>query len=123
MQVTVCGEELQLAGGECFLQVAQEQAAEHPRQHPDRQEESRSAGDPAFTVGRDPAAGNQKMNVRMVQQVLSPGVQHAEEADLCAQMLRIGGDGAQRLRRRPEQDIVDHGLVLERDVGDRRRAR
>jgi hypothetical protein len=24
----------------------------------------------------------------------------------------------QRLRRRPEQDIVDHGLVLERDGGD-----
>ncbi len=33
------------------------------------------------------------MNVRMVQQVLSPGVQHTEEADLCFQMLRIGGDG------------------------------
>ena len=29
----------------------------------------------------------------MVQQTLSPGVQHTEEADLCAQMLRIGGDG------------------------------
>jgi hypothetical protein len=58
------------------------------------------------------------MNVRMVQQVLSPAVQHAEETDLCAQMRRIGGDGAQRLRRCPEQDIVDHGLVLERDGGD-----
>ena len=58
------------------------------------------------------------MNVRMVQQVLSPGVQHTKEANLRAQMLRIGGDGAQRLRRRPEQDIVDHGLVLERDGVD-----
>ena len=45
----------------------------------------------------------------------------AEEADLCAQMLWIGGDGAQRLRRRPEQDVVDHGLVLERDDLDLRR--
>ena len=49
---------------------------------------------------------------------VSPGVQHGEEADLRAQMLRVGGDGAQRLRRRPEQDVVDHGLVLERDDGD-----
>ena len=40
------------------------------------------------------------MNVRVVQQVLSPGVQHTEEADFRAQMLRIGGDGAQRLQRR-----------------------
>ena len=47
--------------------------------------------------------------------ILSPGVQHAEEADLRTEMLGIGGDGAQRLRRRPEQDVVDHGLVLERD--------
>ena len=36
-------------------------------------------------------------------------------------MLRVGGDGAQRLRRRPEQDVVDHGLVLERDDLDLRR--
>jgi hypothetical protein len=30
-------------------------------------------------------------------------------------MLGVSGDGAQRLRRCPEQDIVDNGLVLERD--------
>src|SRR5258708_19680556 len=30
-------------------------------------------------------------------------------------MVWIGGDDAQRLRRRPEQDIVDDGLVLEGD--------
>src|SRR5208337_686317 len=33
-------------------------------------------------------------------------------------MLWVGGDLMQRLRRRPEQDVVDHGLVLERDGGD-----
>src|SRR5271170_7097507 len=30
-------------------------------------------------------------------------------------MLGVSGDAAQGLRRRPEQDIVHHGLVLERD--------
>ena len=40
MQVAVRREEVQLAGGECLIQVAQEQSSEHPRQHPDRQEES-----------------------------------------------------------------------------------
>ena len=63
------------------------------------------------------------MQMRVMQQVLPPGVQHAQEADLRAQMLWIGGDVAQRLRRRPEQDVVDHGLVLERDDLDLRPAR
>ena len=34
---------------------------------------------------------------------------------LRAQVLWIGGDLTQRLRSRLEQDVVDHGLVLERD--------
>ena len=34
-------------------------------------------------------------------QVLAPGVQHGDEADLGAEMLGIGGDGAQRLGRGP----------------------
>src|SRR5271168_2670513 len=33
-------------------------------------------------------------------------------------MLWVGGDLMQRLRRRPEQDVIDHSLVLERDRGD-----
>ena len=39
------------------------------------------------------------MNMRMKLQILSPGVQHAEEADLGAEVLGIGGDLQQRLRR------------------------
>ena len=123
MQVAVRGEEVQLAGGERLLEVMQEQASEHPRQHPDRQEEPWSASDPALAIGCDAAARNEAMKMRVVQQVLSPSVQHGQEADLCAEMLWIGGDRAQRLRGRPEQDVVDHGLVLERDDGDLRRAR
>jgi hypothetical protein len=60
------------------------------------------------------------MDVRMVRQILSLGVQDAEEADLRTEMLGVGGDGAQRLRRRPEQNIVDHGLVPKRDDLDLR---
>ena len=37
--------------------------------------------------------------------------------------LRIGGDRQHRLRRRPEQQVVDHRLVLEGDVGDLGRQR
>ena len=52
----------------------QEQAAEHPRQHPDRKEEPWPAGDPALPVWRNAAARDEKVNMRMVQQILSPRV-------------------------------------------------
>jgi hypothetical protein len=115
MKAAVRGEKVQLPSGERLPQVVQEQAPEHLRQHRDRKKVSWPAGDPALSIGRDPAARNQKMNMRMVLKGLPPGVQHTQEADLCAQMLWIGGDLTQRLRRRSEQDIVDNGLVLEGD--------
>jgi hypothetical protein len=45
-------------------------------------------------------------------------VQDGEEADGGAQMTRIGGDDAQRVRGRVEEDAVDHRFVLRRDLGD-----
>ena len=59
----------------------------------------------------------------MMLQGLAPGVEHGDDADLGAEVLGIGGDGAQRLGGGPEQDGVDDGLVLEGDRGDRRRQR
>ena len=53
----------------------------------------------------------------MVQQVLAPGVEHGEEADLGAQVPGIGRDRAQGLGRRAEQDAVDDLLVLVGDGG------
>src|SRR6266404_7235781 len=115
MKAAVRGEKVQLPSGERLPQVVQEQAPEHLRQHRDRKKVSWPAGDPALSIGRDPAARNQKMNMRMVLKGLPPGVQRTQEADLRAQMLWIGGDLTQRLRRRSEQHIVDNGLVLEGD--------
>lgn len=47
-----------------------------------------------------------------MQQILTPGMEHGEEADFRAQMRGIGGDRAQGLRGRAEQDVVDLPLVL-----------
>ena len=77
--------------------MLQEQTAEQAREHAHGQEEAWPAGDPARAVGDEAAAGDDAMQMRMMEQVLAPGVQHGEEADLGAQMLRIGGDGAQGL--------------------------
>ena len=57
----------------------------------------------------------------MVGQRRAPGVQYGSQADPRAQMLRVGGDGGQRLGGGPEQEVVDGRLVVERDGADRRR--
>src|SRR3954463_5233302 len=54
----------------------------------------------------------------MVGHRRAPGVPHGCDADPGAKMLRIGGDGDQRLGGRLEEDVVDHGPVLVGDVGD-----
>ena len=59
----------------------------------------------------------------MMVQVLTPGMEHGDEADLGTEMLGIGRDPAQRLGRGPEQDGVDRLLVLECDLGHRCRQR
>ena len=51
---------------------------------------------------------------------LAPGVEDGEEADLVAEMARIGGDRAEHLGDGAEEETVDDGLVLSGDLGDRR---
>ena len=50
----------------------------------------------------------------MMLQTLVPGVEHAEEADLCAQVARIACDLEQCSGAGPEQQAIDEPLVLER---------
>jgi len=61
--------------------------------------------------------------MRVMLQGLAPGVKHSDKTDLGAEVLRVGGDPAQRLGGRAEQDGVDRLLVLEGDLGRRRRHR
>jgi hypothetical protein len=93
----------------------EEEPPEETRQHPHGQEEAGLAGDPARTVRRQAAAGNDDVDVRMVGERRAPGVQYGGQADARAEMLRVGGDRGQRLRGGSEQEVVDGRLVLERD--------
>jgi hypothetical protein len=61
------------------------------------------------------------MNVRMVLQRLTPGMEHRGDANLRTQMPGIGGDGGERLSGGAEQDRIDGGLVLEGDLARQRR--
>jgi len=87
------GEEPELALVKGGLQAFEEQAPEPAGQHADGQEESRTAGDPAFTIGADAATRYDAMEMGVEKQVLSPTVKDGEEADLGAQVLGIRGNG------------------------------
>jgi hypothetical protein len=58
------------------------------------------------------------MEVRMVQEILSPSVQHGEKADLRAEVLTIARDGQQGFGGGTEEDAVNDLRVIERDGGD-----
>ena len=53
------------------------------------------------------------MDMRMMFQLLTPGMQNAEEADLGAEMFGIPGDFDQGFRAGTEQQIVNELLVLQ----------
>jgi len=54
----------------------------------------------------------------MMRHGRAPGVEHGRDADARAEVPRVGGDGHHRLGRYFEQQVVNHRLVVERDVGD-----
>jgi len=53
-----------------------------------------------------------------MEQVLAPGVEHGQKADVGAQVLGVGCDPAQSGGRRAQQDAVDDFLVLQGDGSD-----
>jgi hypothetical protein len=106
-------EGLRVEGGS---QAFEEQAGERL----DGQKEVRPPGDPARPIERNTAVWRDTMHVWMMRQRLPPCVQNSDDADLCAEPTRVGGERRHRFGRRREQDRVDGGLVLERDGGYRR---
>ena len=98
----------------------EKEAAEQAREHAHGQEETGLAGDPARPVRRQAAAGDDDVDMGMMGERGAPSVQDGGQADARAEMLRVGGDGGEGLGGGPEQEVVDGGLVLERD---RRRSR
>ena len=98
-------------------QLREEQPPEQAGEHAHGEEESRPAPDPPLSVhGRSPARDH-AVEMGVKAQGLSPGVQHGEEPERGAQMLRIRADGAQGLCGAAEEEGVHDRLVL---VGDRR---
>ncbi len=84
-----------------------------PAQHLHRKEERVARFDPGSVIRRQPTGWNNAMNVRMVLEFLTPGVQHAEETDISAEVLGIAGNFKQCFGAGAEKQTVDDLLVLQ----------
>lgn len=104
-------DELALVKGD--FQAFSELAAEYTTEYADRKKKVRPACPfPRGPVQCQTAGGNDAMNMRVMKQVLSPGVKNTEKPDVCSKMLRVGGDLKQGFGASPEQQFVQHALVL-----------
>jgi len=54
------------------------------------------------------------MDMQVMLELLIPGMQHTEEADLRAEMFGVAGDFEKGFRAGTKQEIVDDLLVLQR---------
>src|SRR5271169_4172416 len=65
-------------------------------------------------IGGESAGRNHAMDMRVKLELLVPGVQHAEEADLRTEMSGIAGDFQKCFGTGPEQQTIDDLCVPER---------
>jgi hypothetical protein len=70
--------------------MLEEQAAEQPREDPNRPEEPGAAGNPALSIRSDAATRHDGVAIRVVGQRRAPGVQQSGQSDARAKVLGVG---------------------------------
>ena len=109
--------ELELVLREELLQSGNELAAEDSAECCDRQEEAARGIDPSGAIKSQAAGGNDVVDMGMMFEVLSPGMEHAEESDVGSQVLRIASQFEHRRGAGAVEQIVEQSLVLEDKSG------
>ena len=102
----------QLALMKGVLQAVDELATKDAAEYDHGQEERVTRVDPALVIERQAARGDHAMNVRMMLEGLAPGVKHAEETDLRAEMPGVGRNLQQSGGGGAKQKVVDDFLVV-----------
>src|SRR6478672_2191418 len=105
--------ELKCAGLKGDLEPGDELTSEHSAEYLDGQKEAAGRTDPSGVVRRQPARSQDTVSMGVELQTLIPTMQHAEEADLRAQMTWVSGHLEQRLRTGMKQEVEDYLLVLQ----------
>src|SRR3984957_20358907 len=94
------------------LQEIEKLAAEDAAEDLDREEEGIFRMNPARVAWIETARGNDAVEMRMQSQVLSPGVQNAEEADLGSEVLGVGRNFEHGLSAGAGEEIVERAGVV-----------
>src|SRR5580704_15727918 len=71
--------ELKLAFSPSRFQIREQLAPEQAAEDSDGEEEFSPARDPARPIQSQPSSGDHAMHMRMMEQVLAPGVKHGEK--------------------------------------------
>jgi len=74
------------------LESGDELAAKHTSEYLDGEEEVRTGSKPTGVIERESTGGNNAVDMRMKLELLVPGVEHAEEADLGSEMSGVASD-------------------------------
>ena len=82
----------QLTALEGRLQAGDELATKHAPQYGDGKEEAWVRSNPAGVIAGESAGGNDTVDMGMKLEFLVPGMEHAEEADLRAEVAGIASD-------------------------------
>jgi len=104
--------ELECAGLKGGLESGDKLAAEDTAEHLDGKEEGAARGDPAGMIWSETAGGNHAVDMGMMLQSLVPSMEHAEEADLRAEVPGIAGDLQQGGSTGVKQQVVDQPFIL-----------
>ena len=104
--------ELECAFAECGPKSGDELAAKDTTEYLDGEKEARAGSDPAGVIEREPTGGDDTVDVGMEPELLVPGMEHTEEADLGAEMSGIAGDFEKSFCTGTEQQIVDDLFIL-----------
>ena len=95
-------------------QAREVQSPKAPREDADGQEEVRSTRHPLGPIGGQAPGGQDTMEMRVMVQLLAPGVEHGEAADLGPEMLGVPGDVLERLGDRAKEQPIEQARVLQR---------
>src|ERR1700722_14790599 len=113
--------EMELAFLEGPLETGNELAPDDATKPLDGEEKCGGLFYPLRVIERQTTGRNNAMDMGMESKLLTPGVQHGEEAEFRAEVLRIASDFEKCFRTGAEQQIVDDFLVVQTQCGKLRR--
>ena len=99
------------------MELLAELAAEDSAQCVNRQEEAARRVDPPGVVESQAGGGNDVVDMRVMLEVLSPGMEHSEESDVGSQVLGITCQFEHGCGAGAAEQIVELPLVLENESG------